>query len=124
MPTDPTYPLTPPHTWHPLSLTRPCYHLRCLSRGMAPVTDPQRAAALSIPLGTLAPVLSLSQAARLLGLATLSSVQTAERRELGKGLEGTPWEAGKVTLASLLERARAYGLEVEVRVRRKGPIDG
>lgn len=103
--------------WLPLSLSSPAYHLRTLARGLAPVTDPKRAAALGLPLGSLAPVLTLPEAAHLLGMRGPQGVQTAERREAGKGEPGP----GTMTLASLLERARAYGLELEIRVRRRHP---
>ena len=58
----------------------------------------------------------LASAAYLLD-TTPQSVHTAERRELGKGLEGSPREPGTMTLSSLLTRAAAYGLELEVHVR-------
>jgi hypothetical protein len=106
-----------PNSWTTLDLARPTYHLRCLARGLAPVDDPRRAAALRVPLGTPVPVLTLPEAANLLGLAGATSVHTQERREAGKGLAaGAP---GSCTLASLLATADAYGLEVEVRVRRR-----
>lgn len=89
-----------PTRWTPLDLTRPTYHLRCLARG---------ASATGLPL------LSLADAAELLGLSSPSSVHTAERREAGRGLAASA--PGSCTLASLLERAAAYGLELEVRVR-------
>lgn len=108
--------LPPPDGWVPLSLTSPAYHLRLLARGTSPVTDPRRAAALGIPVGELAPVLTLVEAAALLGLRGPSGVQTAELREAGKGPS-----PGSLTLSSLLTRADAYGLELQVRVRRRQP---
>lgn len=101
--------------WSPLDLTRSSLHLRELARGLAPVTDPRRAAALGVPVGALAPVLTLEEAAQLLGLAGPQSVQTAERREAGKGLAAHA--PGTCTLSSLQTRATAYGLSLEVRVR-------
>lgn len=54
--------------------------------------------------------LSLSAAAEALGLAQPSSVHGAERRE----------ERGELaSLRTLLERAEAFGFDVEIRVRRK-----
>lgn len=107
----------PPAAWFPLDLTRPAYHLRALARGLAPVDDPKRAAALRVPVGTPAPVLDLPTAAHLLS-TTPQAIHTAERREQGKGLDAahTP---GTMTVASLLARASAYGLKVEIRVRAK-----
>lgn len=99
-----------------LDLAQPAYHLRALARGLAPVTDPRRAAALGIRVGELAPVLTLTEAARLLGLRGPQGVQTAERREAGKGVGPGP---GGMTLASLWARAHAYGLEVRVVVSRR-----
>ena len=58
--------------------------------------------------------LTLAEAARLMW-TTPQAVQTAERREAGRGLVGR--ERGTMTLASLLARADAYGLDLEVRVR-------
>ncbi len=98
----------------PLDLARPAYHLRALARGVAPVTDPRRAGALHVPLGAEVPVLTLVEAATLLGMRGPQGVQTAERRETGKGDE-----PGGMTLASLRARADAYGVELRVMVRRR-----
>ena len=68
----------------------------------------------NVPVGAAAPVLTLAGASRLLS-STPQAVQTAERREAGRGLVGR--ERGTMTLASLLARADAYGLDLEVRVR-------
>lgn len=79
--------------WTTLDLTRPSAHLRELA------------------------ALSLAEAATLLGMAGPTSVHTAERREAGKGLAGAA--PGTATLATILARAAAYGLTIEVRVRRQ-----
>lgn len=105
---------TPKAPWATLDLTRPAYHLRELARGVAPVLEPQRAASLGVPLGTDAPVLTLAEAARLLG-TTPQGAQTAERREAGKGLRGS--KRGSMTVASLVARAAAYEVDLEIRVR-------
>ena len=98
-------------TWHTLDLARPAYGLRCAALGLAPVTDPARAAALGVDVGAHAPVLTLPEAAALLGV-TVSTVHQPERRELRGALP---------TLATLLRLADAFGLDVEVRVRRRAP---
>lgn len=105
---------TPTAPWVALDLTRPAYHLRELARGVAPVLDPSRAGALDVPLGTDAPVLTLAEAARLLGI-TPQRVQQPERREAGKGVRRG--ERGLMTMAAMAARASAYGLDLEVRVR-------
>jgi hypothetical protein len=102
--------------WTVLDLARPCYALRCAARGVAPVTDRRRAAALGIAPGTDAPVLTLPEAAALLGVA-VSTAHQVERREQGLGVGAG--EAGSVTLANLLARADAFGLDIEIRVRRR-----
>lgn len=102
--------MSKPDPWLTLDLTRPSYSLRCHARGLAPVTDPKRAAALGLEVGELAPALTLPEAAALLGMRGATSAHTAEQRER-RGELGT--------VAKLLERAAAYGLEVEVRVRRR-----
>ena len=81
-----------PNPWTPLDLTRPAAHMRELAG------------------------LSLSEAAQRLDLAGPTAVHTAERREAGRGLSESA--AGSMTLGGLLARARAYGLVLEVRVRR------
>lgn len=104
----------PKAPWATLDLTRPAYHLRELARGVAPVLHPARAAALGVPLGTDAPVLTLAEAARLLG-ATPQGTQTAERREASKGTRRG--ETGSMTVAALVARAAAYGLDLQILVR-------
>lgn len=100
--------------WVALDLARPAYHLRELARGVAPVLDPIRAAALGVPLGADAPVLTLAEAAQLLDVSS-QGAQTPERREAGKGLRGS--ERGSMTVASLVARAAAYEVDLEIRVR-------
>lgn len=85
-----------PAPWSPISLTHPMRHLRALARGAS--ADGQ-------------PLLSQSDAAALLGLpptpGSVSTVSTAELR------------GPAIQLQRLLARAEAYGVELEVRVRRR-----
>lgn len=105
-----------PDPWIRLDPDRPSYHLRALARGEAPVVDPRRAAALGIRPGDLAPVLTLPEAAELLG-CTMSTVHTAERAELGL----VPRVRGSITLERLRRLADAYGVDLEIRVRARRP---
>jgi hypothetical protein len=92
--------------WHPIPLTVPALTLRTLAHGLAPIASPGRAAALSLPVGAPAPVLLLAPAAALAGVS-VSALSDLEQRGV------------HVQLARLIRLADAYGLEVELRARRR-----